>query len=131
MGNRDDKDFQEYGRGRNMNLLQETTEKLMTHNKTWNDVLWIGGSDFTISIEDFKWVANREYDNGYGAPEVAQDLKIVGKDWWLERFEYDGAEEWIYKAYPIKPLEQKSVQRVITSEIGWESLAEMQNKVAE
>jgi hypothetical protein len=111
------------------NLLQETTEKLMTHNKTWNDVLWIGGFEFTISIEDFKRLANREYDDCYGAPMVAQDLKIVGKDWWLERFEYDGAEEWVYMTYPAKPLEQKSVQRVITSEIGWQSLAEMQDKV--
>lgn len=47
--------------------------------------LWIGGSEFTISIEDFKRLANREYDNSFGSPKVAQDLKIVGKDWWLER----------------------------------------------
>ena len=114
-----------------INLLQETIEKLKEHNKTWNDVLWIGGSDFTISIEDFKSLANRKYDDTYGAPEVAQDLKIVGKDWWLERYEYDGAEGWTYMALPIKPLEQKSIQRVITSEIGWQSLAEMQNEVAE
>ena len=111
-----------------MNLLKETTEDLMTHNKTWNDVLWIGGYDFTISIEDFKRLANKEYDNGYGSPKVAQDLKIVGKDWWLERFEYDGAEEWVYKSYPKKPLEQKSVQRVITADCGWCTLAEMQDK---
>lgn len=111
-----------------MNLLQETTEKLMTHDKTWDDVLWIGGSEFTISIEDFKRLANREYDNGYGSPKVAQDLKIVGKDWWLERGEYDGSEWWDYMTYPTKPLEQKSVKRVIISEIGWASLAEMQGK---
>lgn len=107
-------------------LLQETTETLMQNNKTWDDVMWIGGSNFTISIEDFKKLANREYDNGYGAQEVAQDLKIVGKDWWLERFEYDGAESWVYKKYPEKPSEQKSVKRVITSEFGWQTLAEMQ-----
>lgn len=110
------------------NLLQETTQELMRHNKTWNDVLWIGGSNFTISIEDFKKLANREYDDGFGAPEVAQDLKIVGKDWWLERYEYDGAEEWVYKTYPTKPLEHKAVKRVITSEIGWQTLAEMQEE---
>ena len=110
------------------NLLQETTEKLTKCNKTWNDVLWIGGSDFTISIEDFKNLANREYDDGYGAPEVAEDLKIVGEDWWLERAEYDGSEWWAYKSYPKKPLEQKSVKRVITSEIGWQTLAEMQKE---
>ena len=61
-----------------MNLLQETTEKLITHDKTWDDVLWIGGSEFTISMDEFKRLANREYDNGYGSPKVAQDLKIGG-----------------------------------------------------
>ena len=108
------------------NLLQETIRELNQHNKTWNDVLWVGGSDFTISIEDFKKLANRDYDNGFGAQEVASDLKVVGKDWWLERCEYDGAEDWEYKTYPKKPSEQKSVKRVITAEIGWETLAEMQ-----
>ena len=98
----------------------------MKYNKTWEDVLWIGGSEFTISIEDFKLLANKEYDSGYGSQKVATDLKVVGKDWWLERFEYDGAEGWEYKESPIKPSEQKSIQRVITSEIGYESLAEMQ-----
>jgi hypothetical protein len=111
-----------------MNLLKETINVLMTYDKTWSDVLWIGGDDFTISIEDFKKLANREYDNDFGAPKVAQDLKIVGEDWWLERYEYDGAEKWEYKSYPKKPLEQKSVKRVITVNIGWDTLAEMQEK---
>lgn len=111
-----------------MNLLQETTDMLTAWGKTWDDVLWIGGADFTISIEDFKRQANREYDDDFGSPEVALDLIVVGKDWWLERYEYDGAEGWVYKAYPAKPLEQKSVQRVIHSERGYLSLAEMQDK---
>lgn len=108
------------------NLLQETTETLMENNKTWDDVLWIGGSEFTISVEDFKKLANREYDSGYGGQEVATDLKIVGKDWWMERGEYDGSEWWDYKAYPTKPSEQKLVKRVIDSNFGWQTLAEMQ-----
>lgn len=108
------------------NLLKETTNKLVECDKTWDDVLWIGGSEFTISIEAFKKLANREYNRGYGAQEVATDLKIVGKDWWLERGEYDGSEWWDYKEYPTKPLEQKSVNRVIMSSFGWQTLAEMQ-----
>ena len=111
-----------------MNLLQETTDMLTLYDKTWDDVLWIGGTEFTISIEDFKRLADQEYDDGYGSTEVADDLKVVGKDWWLERYAYDGAEGWTYKAYPTKPSEQKAVQRVITSGIGGESLAEMQDK---
>lgn len=113
------------------NLLEETIQTLRAHNKTWNDVLWIGGSEFTISIEDFKRLANREYDDGYGSAEVAEDLKIVGKDWWLKRSEYDGSEWWDYMTLPAKPLEQKSVKKVITSGIGDKSLAEMQNEVEE
>jgi len=108
-----------------MNLLQETTDMLSAYDKTWDDVLWIGCADFTISIEDFKRLANCEYNNDYGSPEVALDLKVVGKDWWLERTEYDGSEGWVYKAYPTKPSGQKSVQRVIGC---WESLAEMLDK---
>lgn len=108
------------------NLLQETTEELIACGKTWDDVLWIGGSEFTISVEDFKKLANREYDSGYGAQEVATDLKIVGKDWWMERGEYDGSEWWDYKEYPTKSSEQKSVKRVISSIFGWQTLAEMQ-----
>lgn len=110
------------------NLLQETTGTLRSYNKTWDDVLWIGGSEFTIGIEDFKRLANREYDDGYGSAEVAQDLKIVGKDWWLKRSEYDGSEWWDYMTLPIKPSEQEAVQRVITSGIGDETLAEMQTR---
>lgn len=110
-----------------MNLLQETTDMLTAYDKTWADVLWIGGAGFTISIEDFKRLADREYNDDYGSTEVAVDLKVVGKDWWLERWDYDGSEGWVYKAYPAKPLEQKSVQRVISS-CGYMDLAEMQDK---
>lgn len=90
-----------------MNLLQETTDALTACGKTWDDVLWIGDYEYTISIEDFKRLADHTYDNGYGSQEVNPDLKVVGEDWWLERFEYDGAECWVYKAYPVKPLAQK------------------------
>lgn len=34
-----------------MNLLQETTDMLTAYNKTWDDVLWIGGTEFTISTK--------------------------------------------------------------------------------
>ena len=83
-----------------MNLLQETTKKLMAYHKTWNDVLWIGGSEFTISIEDFKRLANREYDNGFGCVEINDNLVLVGDTFWLERHTYDGSEWWEYKEIP-------------------------------
>ena len=57
-----------------------------------DDVVWIGGSDFEISREEFLKLADCPYDAGYGAPEVATDLVLVGNDFWLERQEYDGSE---------------------------------------
>jgi len=54
-------------------------------------------------LGDFKELANCEYDSGYGALEVAKDLLVVGKDWWLERHEYEGLEWWEYKTMPARP----------------------------
>ena len=108
-----------------MNLLKETKEVLREHGKTFDDVLWIGGRGFTISIEDFKKLADVEYNNGFGAPEVAVDLVVVGRDWWLERTDYDGAEDWAFKKLPEKPEEERKIKRVVTNSLGWSTLEEM------
>lgn len=109
------------------NLLKETEEILRKHGKTFKDVLWIGGNNFTISIDDFKSLADIEYDEGFGAPEVAVDLVVVGRDWWLERTDYDGAEDWAFKSLPEKPEEERKIKRVVVpmSEGGWCFLEEM------
>jgi len=41
-----------------------------------------------------------KYYNSYGASCVALDLVVVGDDWWLERYEYDGKEWWEFKTLP-------------------------------
>ena len=110
-----------------MNLLSETVSVLHKHGKTFGDVKWIGTSGFTISKDNFISVADREYDNGFGAPEVATDLVIVGDDWWLERFEYDGAESWEFKTKPCEPNESRTVSTVIVGDddFGDSELAEL------
>jgi len=77
-----------------VNLLEETLEKLKECGFRESDVSWVGSKDgeYAISWEEFKKIADIEYDNGYGTPEIAIDLVVVGKDWWLERHEYDGSE---------------------------------------
>ena len=84
------------------NLLEETKEKLAVCHKTPKDVLWIGTSDGSEAItwEEFEKLADFDYDDGYGAAEIRMDLVVVGKDWWLERYEYDGSEWWEYKKQP-------------------------------
>lgn len=110
------------------NLLEETIDVLNDHKLTFDDVLWIGCDYYTISIEQFKELANTTYDKGFGAPKVAIDLKIVGQNWWLEREEYDGLEWWEFNAPPLKPKQNKKIDRLILDKKvwgGWKTLREL------
>lgn len=85
-----------------MNLLKETITSLGHYDLSPEDVLWIGIRDGsqTTNWKDFAIMADREYDEGYGGVEILETLVVVGKDWWLERHEYDGSEWWEYKTLP-------------------------------
>lgn len=109
-----------------INLWKETIEVLNRYGKNEADIIWVGGTDFRITLENFKTVADKEYDNGFGAPEVATDLIVVGKDFWLERHEYDGSEWWEYKSHPQMPMEIKQVSKVFGGM--WNTLAEINDK---
>ena len=92
------------------NLWEETLRELGTYGKTFKDVKYIQGSDFGITKENFEQVAKKSnYESGFGAPEVAEDLVIVGDSWWLERHEYDGSEWWEYKEKPKQINEVREV----------------------
>ena len=110
-----------------MNLKEETLEVLEERGKTWEDVKFIQGKDFVVinSKEEILELMNVEYDGGYGAPEVAEDLIIVGEKWWLERHEYDGSEWWEYKELPTIKSEGKKVKSFITKSVVWRSLKEI------
>lgn len=113
-----------------MNLLKETKEVLKKNGKTIDDVIWIGTDKHFIDKETFIRLADTEYDAGYGSPEVATNLVIVGKDWWLEREEYDGSEWWEFNTLPIKPKEKLDV-KALTDAIGWLSLEELNREIGE
>lgn len=116
-----------------MNLLKETLEEFAQNNKTENDIIWVGCEDFKTTWENFKEVADIEYDNGFGSPKVAEDLIIMGNDFWLERHEYDGSEWWEYKSKDIhEPKKEMRIKAVTVNQAdelgydvscGWESLA--------
>ena len=97
-----------------MNLLKETEKILNRHKLSSSDVLWVGSNDLYTTWDNFAEVANVEYDSGYGGQEVMSDLIIVGKDWWLERHEYDGSEWWEFKRLPEKPNKKQIITRVVT-----------------
>lgn len=106
------------------NLWGETSRVLVTYGKSFDDVKYIQGSDFGITKENFEQVAKKsEYYSGFGSAKVAEDLVIVGDDWWLERHEYDGSEWWEYKEMPKQINEIKEVSCLADGV--WNTLAEL------
>lgn len=88
------------------NLLKETIEILNEYNKSLDDVDWFGWSDGYLPLERIREILDVNYDAGFGGIEISPRLIICGKDWWLERNEYDGSEWWEYKEQPTKPKQQ-------------------------
>lgn len=85
------------------NLLKETQEILEEHNLSFEDIIWIGTTEYEIPIDVFIMLADDEYNDGFGCEEVNPDIVVAGDTWWLERAEYDGSEWWEFKTKPNRP----------------------------
>lgn len=109
-------------------LIQETKDFIAAQGYTKEDIQWIGGNDFTIPLDNFWKSAPQYYNAGYGAQEVAADLKIVFKDGtWMMREEYDGSEWWAYRRCPSMPLRIENVTHFVSRDSGWDSLKRINN----
>ena len=118
-----------------VNLLEETEQVLYAYGFSWDDIDFIGGRDFSISLEDFRKIAgSADYDTGFGTQEVASDLVIVTKnDGWFERYEYDGGEGWVYQTKPKKPAHSEHVSNLTAIQAqkngvhayGWSTLKQL------
>ncbi len=93
-----------------MNLLQETLKILERKGHSSEDVFYVSDGNYNTTWDKFAKNADFEYDNSYGNEEINPSLQIVGKDWWLERGNYDGSEWWEYKTLPNKPKETGSIE---------------------
>ena len=114
-----------------MNLLLETIRILNFHKKNPKDVLWVGNKKAKTTWTKFAQIADTEYNDNYNAPQVAEDLLIVGCGFWLERCWYNGAEWWKYKEVPQAPENAiklkaltvwQAVKLGISTSCKWESL---------
>lgn len=92
-----------------INFLEETISDLKSNGKSPSDVLWIGNESGYMDWSEFESLADFEYDNGYGGEVINTSLKIVGKDWWMERWVYDGSEWWEFKTMPERPNDKGNV----------------------
>ena len=88
-----------------LNLRKETLDAMGEAGKDVGDILFISTRDcFALTWEQFDKLADYEYDDGYGSPEIDEMLKIVFTDnTWLSRGEYDGSEWWDYNKCPKLP----------------------------
>lgn len=77
-----------------------------------------------ITLENFVSVATyTDYSSDYGAQHVPKDLVLVGEDWWIERYEYDGAEWWDFKSIPARKQYMKNITNLHKGM--WATLKEM------
>lgn len=111
-----------------MNLLHETLKDIKDSGHTPEDIIFIGSeeSGHTCTWEEFQVLANHDYDAGFGASEVATDLKIVFSDGTtMYRSEYDGSEWWEYSKPFVTPENKKPIKNLFANQVGWESLDEI------
>lgn len=114
-----------------MNLLTETLEDIKRSGHEVCDIIFIGSveSGHSCTWDEFAVMADREYDDGYGAQEVAMDLIIAFSDkTTMWRHEYDGSECWEYSKPFVMPIEQKPIKHLFVDDIdrvGWCNLSEL------
>ncbi len=115
-------------KGKDMsNLLKETIEDIENSGHTITDITFIGTEDgYSCTWDEFKELADKDYNSGFGAAEVASDLIIVfndgGKMW---RSEYDGSENWDYSTPFVMPEKLKPIKRLIGAY--WPSMKNLQD----
>lgn len=112
-----------------MNLLQETLKTIESIKKTPEQITFIGSADgkYQCDWSEFLSLADFQYDEGFGAQEVASDLVICFNDGSrLQRYEYDGSEGWdLIGSIPFVPSPKK-IKKLKGSL--WEKMAEIQER---
>lgn len=105
-----------------INFKEEILECLKLHNKTVDEIQWIGCKDYRIPMDEFWKLANVDYNNNCLYRLIPYDLLIVGLDWWMERNEYNGFEWWEFKEICKEPKEIYLPLRLITYGVSLSSI---------
>lgn len=95
------------------NLLEETNIILKNYKKSLDDIVFCQIEDYYFLVDDFIELAGKtNYNEGFGTAKINEFLLLVGKDFWLERREYDGTEWWTFNIKPKKPKTYKKPQHL-------------------
>lgn len=83
------------------NLWEETIRELRGHDKSWDDVCFVGIGDKLMSKEDFKKYAKEiNYASGGGLEEITLDLVLYGLNFIVVRDLCEECEEWRFISTP-------------------------------
>lgn len=93
-----------------INFLDETKQFLSAYDKTLQDIKAIRTNEGNVKdIKKFFKFMDFEYNCDFGMYVIPLDLILIGNDFWLERYEYDGSEEWRFKSYPTLSDQTKDI----------------------
>lgn len=100
------------------NLYTETLKALKDRGKSPDDIIWCGSESFGwFDWDTFKKISTKTGCNRYLRGEndscVADDLLIVGADFWLELGVYEGRDYWAYRKAPKLPDKKRKPRRFI------------------
>jgi len=94
------------------NFLEETMQEIIGSNHGENEIAYVVVRFKPHNLANVTWesfkkaIKGFEYDAGYGLNEISLMCKIVFTDGnYLERHEYDGAENWWYVVVPKLDVE--------------------------
>lgn len=110
------------------NLLKETIGDITNSGHNPKDIIFIGSvrSGYSCTWEEFKLLADFEYDSGYGSQKVATDLAIFfSENSYMSRKEYDGSEWWEYCSPQKLPTQTRKITTLGGDERMWSSLKEI------
>lgn len=85
-----------------MNLLAETISAIQSAGVHTSTVQWVGSDDCWCTWEEFVANADIEYTRG-GSQTTPVDLKVVGDNWWMDRFGDDVGDYWVFQTLALKP----------------------------
>ncbi len=102
-----------------MNLYDCTLLMLHKHNKSFDDIIWIGCNEFCISKEDFIHHSKEiNFDSlSLELDYIPHDIVIVGENFWLSRpihyyEDFKSIDDlWLYNEYPEQP---KIIRKIST-----------------
>ncbi len=99
---------------------------LKKHNKSIDNIQWVGCKDFQIVKDDFlSYIQKKEY-NEFDL-DLPYDLLLVGENFWIELS--DNGDTFVYKCLPKRPAKTINLRYFSTSNISENEMKTLENSL--